>query len=59
VPVGLNPNGRFNVAGVRDAYRWFREQGFIAEPVSEAAINDLIGVELVDEVLGEMGRVPD
>ncbi|HZS01980.1 MAG TPA: ABC transporter substrate-binding protein [Chloroflexota bacterium] len=59
VPVGLNPNGRFNVAGVRDAYRWFREQGFIPEPVSETAINDLLGVELVDEVLAEIGRVPD
>ncbi|HLH23427.1 MAG TPA: ABC transporter substrate-binding protein [Chloroflexota bacterium] len=59
VPVGLNPNGRFNVDGVRDAYRWFREQGFIPEPVSEAAIDDLIGLELVDEVLGEIGRVPD
>jgi hypothetical protein len=44
---------------VRDAYRWFREQGFIAEPVSAAAINDLLGVELVDEVLGEMGRVAE
>jgi NitT/TauT family transport system substrate-binding protein len=59
VPVGLNPNGRFNVAGVRDAYRWFREQGFIPEPISEAAIDDLLGVELVDEVLAEIGRVPD
>jgi NitT/TauT family transport system substrate-binding protein len=59
VPVGLNPNGRFNVAGVRDAYRWFREQGFIPEPISEAAINDLLGLELVDEVLAEIGRVPD
>ncbi|HEY7065435.1 MAG TPA: ABC transporter substrate-binding protein [Chloroflexota bacterium] len=59
VPVGLNPNGRFNVAGVRDAYRWFREQGFIPESVSDAAINDLLGVELVDEVLAEIGRVPE
>ena len=50
---------RFNVEGVRHAYRWFREQGFIPEPVSEAAISDLLGVELVDEVLAEIGRVPD
>jgi NitT/TauT family transport system substrate-binding protein len=59
VPVGLNPNGRFNVEAVRHAYRWFREQGFIPEPVSDAAINDLLGVELVDEVLAEIGRVPE
>jgi len=59
VPVGLNPNGRFNVEGVRHAYRWFRERGFIPEPISDAAIDDLLGVELVDQVLAEIGRVPE
>jgi len=59
VPPGLNPNGRFNVEAMRYSYRWFREQGFIPEPVSEAAIDDLVGLDLVDEVLAELGRVPD
>jgi NitT/TauT family transport system substrate-binding protein len=59
VPVGLNPNGRFNVEALRHAYRWFWEQGFIPEPVSEAALDDLVGLDLVDEVLAELGRVPD
>jgi NitT/TauT family transport system substrate-binding protein len=59
VPVGLNPNGRFNVEGVHHAYRWFRERGFIPEPVSDAAIDDLIGIGLVDQVLAELGRVPE
>jgi len=59
VPVGLNPNGRFNVDGVRHAYRWFRERGFIPEPVSDAAIDNLIGIGLVDQVLAELGRVPE
>lgn len=59
VPVGLSPNGQFDVASVRDAYRWFRERGFVPEPVSEAQIAELLGTELVDEVLAELGRVPE
>jgi NitT/TauT family transport system substrate-binding protein len=58
-PVGLNPNGYFDVESVRYMYRWFREQGFIPEPVSEAQIEDLWGTDLVDEVLVELGRVPE
>jgi NitT/TauT family transport system substrate-binding protein len=58
-PVGLNPNGYFDVESVRYMYRWFRERGFIPEPVSDAAIEDLWGTALVDEVLAELGRVPE
>jgi NitT/TauT family transport system substrate-binding protein len=57
VPVGLNPNGYFNVESVRYMYRWFREQGFVPEAVSDAAMEDLWGLDLVDEVLAEIGRV--
>lgn len=58
-PVGLDPNGRFNVESLRHAYRWFRERGFIPEPVSDAMMEDLWGLELVEEVLAEIGTVPD
>ena len=58
-PVGLNPNGRFNAESLRHSYRWFRERGFIPEPVADAAMEELWGLELVDEVLAEMGRVPE
>jgi NitT/TauT family transport system substrate-binding protein len=58
-PVGLNPNGRFNAESLRHAYRWFRERGFIPEPVSDSAMEDLWGLELVEEVLAELGTVPD
>ena len=59
VPVGLSPNGLFNAESVRHSYRWFRERGFVPEAVSDAAIADLLGTELVDEVLNELGRVPE
>jgi NitT/TauT family transport system substrate-binding protein len=58
-PVGLNPNGRFNLESLLHAYRWFRERGFIPEPVPEAALAELWGLELVDEVLDALGRVPE
>lgn len=58
-PVGLNPNGRFNVESLRHTYRWFRERGFIPEPVADSAIEDLWGLELLEEVLADLGTVPD
>jgi hypothetical protein len=38
-------------------YQFFREQGLIPEPVSEAQFASLWGTELVEEVLREVGRV--
>jgi NitT/TauT family transport system substrate-binding protein len=58
-PVGLNPNGRFNADSLRHAYQWFRERGFIPEPVSDATMDELWGLELVEEALGELGTVPE
>jgi len=58
-PVGLSSNGLYNVESIRHAYRWFRDRGFIPEPVSDAAMEDLWGLELTEEVLAEMGRVPE
>jgi NitT/TauT family transport system substrate-binding protein len=56
---GLNPNGLFNKEAMLYCYQFFREQGLIPEPVSDAAFASLWGTELVEEVLREIGRVAD
>lgn len=37
-------------------YGFFRDLGLIPEPVSDAAMAAVWGTELVDEVVGELGR---
>ncbi len=56
---GLNPNGVFNRDAMLYCYQFFREQGLIPEPVSDAAFAALWGTELLEEVLAEIGRVPE
>ena len=59
VPPGLDPNGLPNQESQSHCYQFFRDQGLITQPVSEAAMAALWGTELVDEVLSEIGRVPE
>ena len=59
VPVGLSPNGLPNRESIMYCYEFFREQGQIPEPVSDAQLAALWGTSLVDEVLAEIGRVPE
>ena len=59
VPVGLNPNGLPNRESVTACYSFFREQGLIPEPLSDAQLASVWGTDLVDEVLDEIGRVPE
>jgi hypothetical protein len=59
VPSGLDPNGLPNRESLLYCYRLFRDLGAIPEPVSDAALAALWGTELVEEVLGEIGRVAD
>jgi hypothetical protein len=40
-------------------YQFFRDQGLIPQPISDAAMQSLWGTDLVNEVLGEIGRVPE
>ena len=56
---GLNPNGVFNQEAMVYCYQFFREQGLIPEPVSDAARDALWGTDLAEEVLAEIGRVPE
>jgi NitT/TauT family transport system substrate-binding protein len=58
-PPGINPNGQPHRESILYCYQFFREQGLIPEPVSEAAFAALWGTDLVDEVLAEIGRVPE
>ena len=59
VPVGLNPNGFPNRESIMYCYRFFRDQGQIPDPVSDAQLAALWGTNLVDEVLAEIGRLPE
>jgi NitT/TauT family transport system substrate-binding protein len=59
VPLGLSPNGLPNQESINYCYRFFREQNQIPEPVSEAQLAALWGTSLVDDVLAEIGRVPE
>lgn len=58
-PVGFNPNGLLNVESMLWCYPWFREMGFLTDPVPDATFAALWGTELVDEVLNEIGRVAE
>jgi NitT/TauT family transport system substrate-binding protein len=58
-PPGYNVNGLPNKDALLYCYQFFREQGLIPEPVSEAAMAAAWGTELVEEVLAEIGRVPE
>ena len=59
IPIGLSPNGRFSVQSVLDSYQWFLREGLIPQPLRDAEIQGLLGTELLDEVLAEMGAVPE
>jgi hypothetical protein len=58
-PVGISPNGTFTVESVFESYRWFLREGLLAQPLGDADLQDLIGIALLDEVLDEIGRVPE
>jgi NitT/TauT family transport system substrate-binding protein len=55
----MNPNGLPNRDAVLYCYGFFRDQGLITQPVSETDMQTLWGTDLVDELLAELGRVPE
>lgn len=59
VPTGLNPNGAPNQESILYCYNYFREQGQIPQPLSDAQMRAVWGLDLVDEVLNEIGRLPE
>jgi len=58
-PFGISPNGLPNRESQVACYHFFREQGLIPEPVSDAAMDAIWGTDILEEVLNEMGRVPE
>jgi len=58
-PPGFNPNGLPNRDALLHCYNFFRAEGMIPEPASEAALAAVWGTSLVEEVLAEIGRVPE
>ncbi|HLH25935.1 MAG TPA: ABC transporter substrate-binding protein [Chloroflexota bacterium] len=59
VPPNFNPNGLPNRDSMMYCYGFFRDQGLIPQPISDAAFANLWGTDLVNEVLDEVGRVPE
>jgi NitT/TauT family transport system substrate-binding protein len=59
VPPYFNPNGLPNRDSMLYCYQFFVGQGLITQPIPEATLqNGVWGTDLVEEVLGEIGRVP-
>jgi NitT/TauT family transport system substrate-binding protein len=59
VPLGQNPNGFPDRDSMRYCYQFFRDEGLIPQPVSPAAMDALWGTDVVDDVLRDLGRVPE
>ena len=59
VPASFSPNGLPNRESLLFTYQFFRDQGLIPEPLSDAAVAGMWGTELVEEVLRELGRWPE
>jgi NitT/TauT family transport system substrate-binding protein len=55
---GFNPNGVPSREGMVYCYQFFRELGHVPE-IPEAMLEALWGTDIVEEVLGEIGRVPE
>jgi NitT/TauT family transport system substrate-binding protein len=56
---GFNPNGVPTQEGMMYCYQFFRDLNLVPEPVSEATFASLWGTDLIEEVLREIGRVPE
>jgi hypothetical protein len=57
-PTSFDPNGLVNQDAMLYCYQFFRDQGLVPE-IPAATLAGLWGTELVEEVLGEIGRVPE
>lgn len=59
VPVGFSPNALPNRESLTYAYQFFREVGLVPDAITPEAFEALWGTALLDEVLGELGRLPE
>ena len=58
-PPGYSVNGLPNKDAMLYCYQFFRDQGLVPEPVSDAAMAALWGTDLTEEALNELGRLPE
>src|SRR4051794_7965740 len=59
-PPYFNPNGLPNRTSMLYCYEFFRGQGLIPQAIPDAMLqNTLWGTDLVEDVLNEVGRLPD
>jgi NitT/TauT family transport system substrate-binding protein len=58
-PTGFNPNGLPNKDSLLYCYQFFRAEGLIPTPVPEPTLAAVWGTDLVEEVLTEIGRLPE
>lgn len=56
---GFNPNGVPTQEGMLYCYQFFRDLNLVPEPVADATFASLWGTDLIEEVLAEIGRVPE
>jgi NitT/TauT family transport system substrate-binding protein len=59
IPPYFSPSGLPNRDAMLHCYGFFRDQGLIPQPVSDATMQTIWGTELVNEVLDQIGRVPE
>jgi NitT/TauT family transport system substrate-binding protein len=52
VPIGLDSDGKVNVAGVKDDFRWFIERGLVPEAPD---IDQVLDTSYTDYALGRLG----
>jgi hypothetical protein len=58
-PTGFNPNGLPNQDALLHCYQFFRAEGLIPTAVPDQMLATVFGVDLVEEVLAEIGRLPE
>ncbi|HEY7065541.1 MAG TPA: ABC transporter substrate-binding protein [Chloroflexota bacterium] len=58
-PPSFSPNALPNRDSMMYCYQFFRDQGLIPQPISDATFQTLWGTDLVNEVLDEVGRLPE
>jgi NitT/TauT family transport system substrate-binding protein len=59
-PPYFNPNGLPNRTSMLYCYEFFRGQGLIPQPIPDATLQGTLwGTDLVEDVLSEIGRLPE
>ncbi|HLH22580.1 MAG TPA: ABC transporter substrate-binding protein [Chloroflexota bacterium] len=59
VPLGQDPNGYPNRDSMLYCYQFFRDQGLIPQALPQSTIDALWGTDIVDDLLKDLGRVPE